>query len=86
MGVPETFGSFVAAIPPPLAMGSIELDTGDWVNGFVCERWRSARADDITAFGGWRPSRRAPRLTFDDELLWLAPASRFMKRRGLRQA
>jgi len=50
----DHFGSFVAAIPSPLAMGRIELDTGDWVSGFVCEPLALTRADDITSFGGWR--------------------------------
>lgn len=50
----DHFGSFVAAIPAPLAMGRIELDTGDWVTGFVCEPLALTRADDITSFGGWR--------------------------------
>ena len=50
----DHFGSFVAAIPSPLAMGRIELDTGDWVSGFVCEPLALSRADDITSFGGWR--------------------------------
>jgi allophanate hydrolase len=49
-----SFGSFVEAVPPPLAIGSIELIDGAWVKGFVCEPHALARARDITAFGGWR--------------------------------
>lgn len=53
--VPEDrFGGFVAAIPSPLAMGRVQLDTGEWVSGFVCEPLAVAGAEDITAFGGWR--------------------------------
>lgn len=48
------FGDFVAMIPPPLAMGQIELETGEWVSGFVCEPGALAGAREITAFGGWR--------------------------------
>ena len=56
--VPEDrFGGFVAAIPSPLAMGSLQLDTGEWVSGFVCEPLALTGAEDITAFGGWRRYR-----------------------------
>jgi allophanate hydrolase len=48
------FGSFVAAVPPPLAIGSVELADGSWVKGFLCEPQALASARDITAFGGWR--------------------------------
>ncbi len=50
----ENFGSFVALVPPPLAIGSLELADGTWVKGFVCEPAPLADAPDITAFGGWR--------------------------------
>jgi allophanate hydrolase len=53
--VPEDrFGSFVAAVPPPLAIGSVRLDSGEWVKGFVCEPHGLAGAEEITHFGGWR--------------------------------
>jgi allophanate hydrolase len=48
------FGSFVAAVPPPLAIGTVELADGSWVKGFVCEPQALAGARDITAYGGWR--------------------------------
>ncbi|MEO3387305.1 allophanate hydrolase [Mesorhizobium sp. CAU 1741] len=48
------FGSFVALIPPPLGIGSLELDDGSVVKGFICESHALADAADITAFGGWR--------------------------------
>jgi allophanate hydrolase len=54
----ESFGRFVAAVPPPLAIGSIELADGTRVNGFVCEPVALAGARDISAFGGWRPLPR----------------------------
>jgi allophanate hydrolase len=53
--VPENhFGGFVAAVPPPLAIGSVRLDTGEWVKGFVCEPIGLEGATEITRFGGWR--------------------------------
>ncbi|MCM0021087.1 MAG: allophanate hydrolase [Tagaea sp.] len=48
------FGSFVALVPPPLAIGTLELDDGTWVKGFVCEPAGFEGAEDITALGGWR--------------------------------
>ena len=48
------FGSFVAGIPAPLGIGVITLANGDKVQGFVCERYAVAEAEDITHFGGWR--------------------------------
>lgn len=48
------FGSFVAGIPAPLGIGIITLADGDQVQGFVCEQYAVADAEDITRFGGWR--------------------------------
>lgn len=47
-------GSFLALVPPPLALGSVELVDGRWVHGFVCEGHALADAHDVTAHGGWR--------------------------------
>jgi allophanate hydrolase len=47
-------GSFLALIPAPLGLGSIELADGRWVHGFVCEAEATAQASDITELGGWR--------------------------------
>ena len=47
-------GSFLALIPPPLGLGSLELIDGRQVHGFVCEAHALAGARDVTAFGGWR--------------------------------
>jgi allophanate hydrolase len=55
----QAFGSFVAEVPPPLGIGSLELDDGAWCKGFVCEPWALAAAQDITSFGGWRAYRAA---------------------------
>jgi len=48
------FGEFVAEIPQPLGIGSLELADGRWVKGFICEPAAIAGATDISAFGGWR--------------------------------
>jgi len=47
-------GSFLALIPPPLGLGSIELADGRNVYGFLCEAYALDDARDITDFGGWR--------------------------------
>ena len=47
-------GSFLALIPPPLGLGSIELADGRWVHGFLCEAHAVAGARELTGFGGWR--------------------------------
>jgi len=48
------FGSFVAAVPPPLCIGTITLANGENVKGFLCEATALMSADDITHCGGWR--------------------------------
>ena len=47
-------GSFLALIPQPLGLGSIELADGNRVHGFLCESVALLGARDITHFGGWR--------------------------------
>ncbi|CAM1509036.1 Fc.00g027750.m01.CDS01 [Cosmosporella sp. VM-42] len=46
--------SFMATIPSPLAIGSIQLEDGSWIKGFVCEPLGLRDATDITKYGGWR--------------------------------
>jgi allophanate hydrolase len=48
------FGRFVAAIPPPLSVGTISLADGRGVKGFLVEPAGVERARDISEFGGWR--------------------------------
>jgi allophanate hydrolase len=48
------FGSFVAEIPPPLAIGSVVLADGSIVKGFIAEPRAIEGARDITSLGGWR--------------------------------
>lgn len=50
----EHYGSFVAGIPAPLGIGSVQLADGRRVQGFVCESYALADAEDITAHGDWR--------------------------------
>lgn len=49
-----TVGAFVRQIPAPLGVGSVTLDNGSTVLGFLCESYATAGARDITAHGGWR--------------------------------
>ncbi|RML48079.1 Amidase protein [Pseudomonas savastanoi pv. glycinea] len=53
------FGAFVAAIPAPLGIGSLQLADGQWVKGFICEPVGLEGALDITDFKGWRAYRAA---------------------------
>jgi allophanate hydrolase len=47
-------GSFLALIPAPLGLGSLELADGRWVHGFICEGHALAQARDVSRHGGWR--------------------------------
>jgi allophanate hydrolase len=49
-----SFGKFVAAIPPPLSIGTVRLADGRAVKGFIVEAADIAGARDISAFNGWR--------------------------------
>ena len=48
------FGSFVTEVPAPLAIGTVILEDGASVRGFVAEPRALSGALDITADGGWR--------------------------------
>lgn len=50
----SAYGPFVAEIPPPLGIGSLELEDGERVQGFLCEQHATAGRQEITALGGWR--------------------------------
>jgi allophanate hydrolase len=47
-------GSFLALVPAPLCLGSLELADGRFVHGFLCEAHALSTARDISHFGGWR--------------------------------
>lgn len=53
LGIAE-FGSFVAEVPAPLAIGTVTLADGSSVKGFVSEPRALTGAEDITHLGGWR--------------------------------
>jgi allophanate hydrolase len=48
------YGAFVAEIPPPLGIGTLELEDGRTVQGFLCEAWAAEGRRDITEWGGWK--------------------------------
>lgn len=50
----EAFGSFVAAIPAPLGIGTVELIDGSQHAGFICEAGALDGAEDVTRYGSWR--------------------------------
>jgi len=50
----SAFGRFVAAVPPPLSIGTLELGGGRPVKGFLVEAEAIEGARDISSFGGWR--------------------------------
>ena len=47
-------GAFLAGIPSPLGLGTVKLEDGSSVKGFLCETQGLAGATDITSHGGWR--------------------------------
>ena len=50
----EHYGSFVALIGAPLGIGTLRLEDGATVQGFLCEALDTTTSPDISAFGGWR--------------------------------
>jgi allophanate hydrolase len=63
----RTFGKFVADVPAPLGIGTLEVADGHSVKGFICEP--SAVSDDsgaldITSFGGWLAYLASLKATF----------------------
>lgn len=48
------FGTFMAGIPAPLGIGSLLLEDGALVKGFICEPHGIEGAVDVTQTGGWR--------------------------------
>ena len=51
---PAAFGQFVASIPAPLGIGTIQLADGTSAKGFIAEPLALVGATDITDYGGWR--------------------------------
>jgi allophanate hydrolase len=50
----DAVGAFLSGVRSPLAIGSVELESGTFVHGFLCETHALAGAEDISGFGGWR--------------------------------
>lgn len=48
------FGSFVDGVPAPLGIGTVRLEDGLQVNGFIAEGIAIEQATDISSFGSWR--------------------------------
>lgn len=48
------FGDFIKGIPRPLGIGTLLLENGEEVNGFICESSGKSSAEDVTHHGGWR--------------------------------
>ena len=55
---PGAFGTFVAQIPAPLGIGTLELEDGESVKGFLCEAYAVRGLAEITRLGGWRAYRK----------------------------
>lgn len=53
------FGTFVAGLPAPMAIGRVELADGRELPGFLVEPWALESAEDITVHGGWAAYREA---------------------------
>ncbi|MBB4302788.1 allophanate hydrolase [Rhodobium orientis] len=53
--VPKSrFGAFMDGVKSPLGIGTLTLESGEEVKGFLCEAAGLKGAREITAFGGWR--------------------------------
>lgn len=50
----ENFGAFMVQIASPLCIGTVVLEDGSSVYGFLCESDALIGAKEITAYGGWR--------------------------------
>jgi allophanate hydrolase len=53
----EALGKFMQNVRGPLCIGTLTLEGGEQVHGFLCEPIATEGARDITAFGGWRAYR-----------------------------
>jgi allophanate hydrolase len=50
----ENFGAFMVQIASPLCIGTVFLEDGSSVYGFLCESDALRGAEEITELGGWR--------------------------------
>ncbi len=49
----QEIAGFMETVSAPLCLGSVRLDDGDGVVGFLCEHAAVREAKDISDFGGW---------------------------------
>jgi allophanate hydrolase len=47
-------GVFLAGIASPLGLGTVRLENGEEVHGFLCEWLATEGAPDVSMHGGWR--------------------------------
>ena len=50
----KNFGKFIEYVQPPLSIGSVELEDGKWIKGFLCEKSGTVNAENISKIGDWR--------------------------------
>jgi len=50
----KNIGLFLSYIQAPLGLGSIQLDDGQEVTGFICEGYMENISEDITKYSSWR--------------------------------
>jgi len=55
----EALGRFMRRVSAPLCIGTVELESGACVHGFLCESAAIAGAREISSYAGWRAFRRA---------------------------
>ena len=56
---PAALGQFLAALPAPMQLGSVEFDDGTWRTAFGCDGSAAAQGKDISEYGGWRAALEA---------------------------
>ncbi|WP_457947636.1 allophanate hydrolase [Pseudarthrobacter sp. alpha12b] len=54
---PAALGAFLAALPEPMLLGSVQLSDGSTAVGFACDAVAAAGGEDITAWGDWLADR-----------------------------
>jgi allophanate hydrolase len=50
----DTVGGFVEGVPQPLSIGTLRMEDGSLVKGFLVEPSATEDAVEITSLGGWR--------------------------------
>ncbi|MBJ8348612.1 allophanate hydrolase [Antrihabitans sp. YC2-6] len=56
---PAALGQFLAALPAPMQLGSVEFDDGTWRTSFGCDGTAARQGKDISEYGGWRAALHA---------------------------